>query len=188
MTLSEDPERQVIIPITATEQDDASSADYSPLPGTVTFESGETEQSFTFMATQDTVDDDGESVKLGFDLPLPNAVTAGTTNEATVSITDDDVPSVEVFFEFDTYSVDEGDDVTVKVKLSADPERQVIIPIMRTHQGDASTLDYSPLPGTLTFESGETEQSFTFTAAHDTMNDDGESVKLGFDPQPAQQD
>ena len=181
VTLSEDPERQVIIPITTTEQDDASSDDYSPVPGTVTFESGDTEKTFTFTATQDTVDDDGESVLLGFDSPLPNAVTAGTTNEATVAINDDDVPPVEVFFEFDTYSVDEGDDVTVKVKLSVDPERQVIIPIMRTHQGDASTLDYSPVPGTLTFESGDTEKTFTFSATQDTVDDDDESVKLGFD-------
>ena len=181
VTLSEDPERQVIIPITTTEQDDASSDDYSPVPGTVTFESGDTEQTFTFSATQDTVDDDGESVLLGFDSPLPNAVTAGTTNEATVAINDDDVPSVEVFFESDTYSVDEGDDVTVKVKLSVDPERQVIIPIMRTHQDGASTLDYSPVPGTLTFESGDTEKTFTFSATQDTVDDDDESVLLGFD-------
>ena len=182
VTLSEDPARQVIIPITKTDQDGVSSTDdYSGVPENVTFESGDTEQTFTFTATQDTVDDDGESVLLGFDSPLPNAVTAGTTNEATVAINDDDVPSVEVFFEFDTYSVDEGDDVTVKVKLSADPERQVIIPIMRTHQDGASTLDYSPVPGTLTFESGDTEKTFTFTATQDTVDDDDESVKLGFD-------
>ncbi len=180
VTLSEDPERQVIIPITTTEQDDASSDDYSPVPGTVAFESGDTEQTFTFTATQDTVDDDGESVLLGFDSPLPNAVTAGTTNEATVAITDDDVPPVDVSFEFDTYSVDEGANVTVKVKLSADPERQVIIPITTAKQDGASDADFT-VPADVTFESGDTEKTLTFTATQDTVDDDGASVKLGFD-------
>ena len=181
VTLSEDPERYVIIPIVKTEQDGATSDDYLSLPLIVTFTGGETEQVFSFAAVQDTVDDDGESVKLALDTSQLDRVSDGTTVETTVSINDDDVPSVEVFFEFDTYSVDEGDDVTVKVKLSADPERQVIIPIMRTHQDGASTLDYSPVPGTLTFESGDTEKTFTFTATQDTVDDDGESVKLGFD-------
>ena len=47
----------------------------------------------------------------------------GTTDEAVVSITDDDVPSVEVSFEQGSYSVDEGDTVDVTVTLSEDPER-----------------------------------------------------------------
>ena len=181
VTLSAAPERQIVIPITTTDQDDASSADYSPLPGTVTFESGDTELTFTFTATQDTVDDDGESVKLGFDSPLPNRVSEGTTGETTVAINDDDDPSVEVSFKESGYSVDEGDDVTVAVTLSADPERQVVIPITTSEQGDVSSADYSPLPGTVTFESGETEATFTFTALEDALDDDDESVLLGFD-------
>ena len=40
-------------------------------------------------------------MKLGFGSSLPTGVTAGSTNEATVSITDDDVPSVTVSFEQD---------------------------------------------------------------------------------------
>ena len=50
----------------------------------MTFASGDTEQSFTFSATDDSVDDDDESVLLGFGTPLPAGVTAGTNNEATV--------------------------------------------------------------------------------------------------------
>ena len=179
--LSAAPERQIVIPITTTDQDDASSADYSPLPADVTFASGETEKTLTFTATQDTVDDDGESVKLSFGSPLPNRVSEGTTDETTVAINDDDVPSVTVSFEESGYSVDEGDEVTVKVTLSADPERLVIIPITTTEQGDVSSDDYSPVPGTVTFESGETEVTFTFTALEDALDDDDESVLLGFD-------
>ena len=180
VTLDADPERTVIIPIVKTDQGGASSDDYSSVPTTVTFTSGETEQTFTFTAASDDVDDDDESVRLGFGATLPTGVNTGSTNETTISITDDDVPSVSVSFEQATYTVAEGSSVQVKVTLDADPERTVIIPIVKTDQGGATSDDYSSVPETVTFDDGETEQTFTFTAAADSDNDDGESIKLGF--------
>ena len=91
VTLSADPEREVVIPLTTTEQDGATGADYSDLPESVTFESGDTSKTFTFEATDDTLDDDGESVKLGFGA-MQAGVTSGDTAESTVSITDNDDP------------------------------------------------------------------------------------------------
>ena len=58
-----------------------------------------------------------------------------------VTILDDD-PNVSVSFEQDSYDVAEGSSVTVKVTLSADPERTVYIPILLTEQGGASVSDY----------------------------------------------
>ena len=99
VTLNADPERTVTIPITTTDQDGASSADYSGVPASVTFNADDTEVDINFTASSDSVDDDGESVKLSFGNTLPTGVSAGTTDEAVVTITDDDVPSVEVSFE-----------------------------------------------------------------------------------------
>ena len=45
------------------------------------------------------------------------------------------MPSVTVSFEEDSYTVGEGSSVTVKVKLSADPERTVEVPITATGPG-----------------------------------------------------
>ena len=180
VTLSEDPERTVTIPLTTTDQDGASSADYSGVPASVEFAPGETEQTFTFTADEDTIDDDGESVKLGFGNTLPTGVSAGNTDEAVVTITDDDVPSVSVSFEQSSYSVDEGDTVDVTVTLSEDPERTVTIPLNTTDQDGVSSADYSGVPASVEFAPGETEQTFTFTATQDDVDDDGESVKLGF--------
>ena len=180
VTLSDDPEMDLTIPISKTDQGGASAADYSGVPPSVAFDSGETSKTFVFTAAHDTVDDDGESVKLSFGASLPAGVSAGTTDEATVSITDDDVPSVAVSFGSASYSVAEGSSRTVTLTLSADPERTVVIPIEKTDQGGATTADYSGVPPSVAFDSGETSKSFTFTAAHDTVDDDGESVKLSF--------
>ena len=151
VTLSADPGRTVIIPITKTNEGGASNSDYSGVPASVTFDSGETEQTFTFTATADTADDDEDKVKLGFGT-LPAGVTAGTTAETTVSITDDDYPNITVSFGAATYSVDEGFSVTIDVTLSANPERDILIPLTRTFLGTSSADDLdSESPTTVQF-------------------------------------
>ena len=179
VTLSADPERTVVVPITATPQGATTTDDYT-VPTSVTFDAGDMSKTIAFTATQDEVDDDGESVLLGFGT-LPPAVSLGTTTQATVSITDDDVPPVTVQFGDTTYEVVEGETVTVAVTLSADPERTVVIPITHTPQSGAdSPADYSGMPESLTFNTGQMSQTITFTAAQDEVDDDGESVLLGF--------
>ena len=67
-------------------------------PANVVFNRGDTEKTFSFMAASDSDNDDGESVRVSFGT-LPDQVSAGTYSGTTVSITDDDVPSVTVSFE-----------------------------------------------------------------------------------------
>ena len=182
--LSADPERTVTIPITKTEQGGATSLDYSGVPASVTFNTGETSKTFTFNATDDGVDDDGESVELGLGA-LPSRVTKGTTGESVVSITDDDKPtSLTVKFEQSTYRVGEGSSVAVKLILSDDPEQDIVIPITTTNQGGATSADYEPIPTAVTFRAGETSTSIVVTAVDDSVDDDTESVRLSFGTLP----
>ena len=183
VTLDVDPERTVTVPLTVTDQDGASPADYSGVPASVTFDSGEISKTFTFSATQDDVDDDGESVKLAFGTPPPR-VSAGTVNEFTVNIQDDDDPAVAVSFGSAAHSVTEGGTVEVTVTLDVDPERTVTVPLTVTDQDGASPADYSGVPASVTFDSGEISKTFTFSATQDDVDDDGESVKLAFGTPP----
>ena len=180
VTLTADPERTVIIPLTATGQGGVSNADYSGVPASVTFNTGETSKTFTFTAAQDDVDDDDESVKLTFGT-LPDRVSEGTEAETTVSIGDDDDPHVDVEFGAATYSADEGGTVTVTVTLSADPERTITILLIKTEQGGVASDDYSGIPTSVTFNTGETSKTFTFSATQDEVDDDDEGVKLTFE-------
>ena len=189
VVLDEDPERTVVIPITKTNQGGARSGDYSvnPDPTNVTFNAGgDLTQTFTFTATLDTVDDDGESVLLGFDTPnLPTRVSVGTTSQSTVSITDDDDPEVTVKFGASSINVGEGDSATITVTISADPERELQIPIMATGKNGADPTDFSRTPAVLIFPSGSTaDRTFTVTAFDDTQDDDGETVELSFGTMP----
>ena len=156
--------------ITRANQGGAPNQDYSGVPNNLTFGATDTEKTFAFTAADS--DDDGESVKLGFGT-LPTGVSDGTNTEATVS------------FESATYTVAEGGSETVRVRLSQDPEHAVMIPITKADQNGATRSDYSGVPENVTFNSGDTEKTFTFMATQDTDNDDGENVKLTFGTLPA---
>ena len=63
-----------------------------------------------------------------------------------------------------TYTAAEGSTATVTVTLSADPERTVEVQITTTNQGGASAADYSGVPASVTFNTGETSKTFDFAA------------------------
>ena len=119
-------------------------------------------------------------MKLGFGSSLPTGVTAGSTDETTVSITDDDVPSrhgqisnrsLPTPFQKATASA-------VKVVLSADPERTVTVPRhFKTNQGGATAADYS-IPTVVSSSTAGIRKrispSQASSANRRSVNDDGE--------------
>ena len=180
VVLDRDPQRSLRIPLAATGLGGATPDDWSGVPAAVTFEAGATEAAFALTATNDDIDDDGESVEVAFG-PLPERVGADpAAATATVAIDDDDHPRVAVSFAKAAHSVDEGDGVVVEVTLSAVPERTVVIPITATGQNGAAAGDWSVAPASVTFASGDTSKAFTVAADDDAVDDDGESVLLGF--------
>ena len=88
--LDVDPERTVSIPITKQHLFGASDSDYSGVPATVTFNAGETSKDIPFMAVDDDVDDDNESVTLAISETLPSKVTRGSRFTVRVEIQDND--------------------------------------------------------------------------------------------------
>ena len=183
VTLSADPERTVTIPVTAAGQGGAGASDYD-VPSTLTFNAGQVVKTLAFTATTDDVDDDDESVKLGFGSSLPARVTAGARTHTTLDIGDDDDPVVTVTFAQGDFTVAEGGTQQLSVTVSADPERTIIIPITITLQGTVSDADYSGVPTSVTFNSGETSRSISFSATQDQIDDDGEGIRLGFGTMP----
>ena len=182
--LSQAPERELVVPLSTTDGGGATSADYSGVPTTVTFGAAETSKAFTFSATQDSVDDDDETVTISFGT-LPTGVAEGTVDETVVSIGDDDAPaSVSVMFAAATYAVDEGDTVTVSVELSQAPERELVVPLSDAGGGGATSADYSGVPESVTFAEDATSVSFTFTATQDSVDDDDETVTISFGTLP----
>ena len=200
------PERLVSVPITVANQGDTTAADYSGAPTLVVFAGDETEQSFRFGADDDTVDDDGESVVLGFG-ELPARVSAPDTTarpaSATVSITDDDTAQRTVSFDKQSFPVTEGAtrQVLMQVDLSGPLDREVTIPLTTTHGSGVEANDYdlaaigaedyyagndtwTSLDGNLVFAPAETGKIVQVTAVDDSIVEDDEILELGFGTLP----
>ena len=179
------PERNeaLTVPLfTPTPQGGATTADFSGVPESVTFQPGQTQVSFTVRATNDSDDDDGESVLLRFGTGLPADLEVGRgPYSATVHLADNDgTRTVTVSFGAATYTATEdGTSATVSVQLNNAPGRSVTIPLTTNNRG-ANSDDYSGVPGSVTFGANETERTFTVTATDDNVDDDLESVTLGF--------
>ncbi len=178
-------DREVTIQLTVTPQGGATAVDYSGVPGTVTFAAGETSKTFTVTATNDSVDDDGESVQLGFGA-LPSGVLLGSPSTARVALVQDaGVTTWYVWFGESSYTVTEGGTARVTLHLNAPwkPElnEALTVPLFDPqHEGGASADDYSGVPTSVTFQRGQTQTSFTVRATDDSEDDDGESVVLHF--------
>ena len=184
VTLDKDPERAVIIPLLTSHQGGATNADYSGVSERVTFNAGETEKTFEITAIDDGIDDDNETVTLRFG-NLPTRVSQGSPSTVAIAITDGDIPAVTVSFGAASYTANEGGNaVTIQVRLNADPERTVTIPLTATGRNGAETDDYSMQPANLTFNPTEIVRTVTITAEDDDIDDDGETVELGFGTLP----
>ncbi len=185
LMLSTEPRRSVDVPLrkiggTATPDD------YTLSPVEVTFAADQRIATFTVTAVDDSIDDDDESVTIGFGR-LSEGVTAASPTSTEVTLQDNDDPQVTVSFDKDSYTATEGGTVaTVTVRLSADPEREVTVPISVTGRGGAMPADYEVSTLELTFAAGQTSADFTVTAVDDNVDDDdSESITIGFGMPPA---
>ena len=180
VNLPEAPSSSVSIPIEVKSRTGATSADHSTVPTSLTFTTSDTSKTFTVTATDDTEDDDGESVTIGFGTPVPSGyIASGTT---TVHLVDNDDPN-EVTFGSSSYSAAEGGAAaTVTVNLSRAPVASVSIPIeVKSLNNGAALSDFSTIPADVTFTTADTSKTFTVTATDDTNDDnDDESVTIGF--------
>ena len=160
-------------------------SDYTGASGVLTFAPGVTDsQTIEVQITDDAADDEVEAET--FTVGLSGAANA-TLQDATGTgtIDDDDDPAVTVAFGAASYTAAEGGSgATVVLSLSADPERTVEIPLTAAAGGDAAAGDYEVSAQAVTFAPGETAKHVTVTAVDDAVDDDGESVTLGFGALP----
>jgi uncharacterized repeat protein (TIGR01451 family) len=150
--------------------------DYVSTSGMLTFSPGVTRQNFGVTITEDSLDEDDETLTLTLYNP-GNATIAGT-NPATLTIVDNELaPTVQ--FDAANYDVDEGAGTAViTLTLSA---ASGLTTTVGYATGDGTAMageDYVSTNGTLTFPPGVTRQSFDLTITEDLLDEDDETLTL----------
>ena len=191
--LSVAPSAPVTIPLTtAAYLGNAAAADHSAIPANLTFTTGQTRRTFTVTATDDTYEDGGESVRLGFGT-LPAGYAPGAHRTATVALADNDASLV---VDFGTHfahivQVRESRDVQHQFRVllsrwqhSINAKDPMTIPLVVTHVGDATAADYTAIPASVTIEVGKSEAAFSMRAIPDRTIESGEGLRIDFGALP----
>ena len=184
VTLSPASSQQVTVAYATSNGTATAGTDYTTQNGTLIFTAGEKTKTISVPTTDDTVDESDKAFTVDLSAATGGATISDSDGTGTGTIIDDDNPAVTVSYRPTTDTVVEGETVTVTVVLSADPEREVVIPITVETGGTATTADYSGVPTSVTFASGETTKAFTFMATEDTSDEPNETVTLGFGTLP----
>ena len=182
VSLSAAPKRSVTIPLTTANGAGATSGDYSGVPASVTFASSDDLKTVVFASTSDAVDEDDETVTLGFGTPLPAGVTAvaGTeSTQAVVTITDDDTALLSVSGPTSATVAEDAGTATYSVSLSLQPIVDVMVDYA-TADGTATATagsDYTATSGTLTFtpDNWNTAQTVAVSITDDAVVESDET-------------
>ena len=194
VTLSTADSQAVIVDYASADGTATDGQDYTAVRGSLTFPATDAApRKIAVPLLDDAADEEEEetftvtlTAPVDADTPLRAALTDATAT-ARGTIADDDDPAVTAAFAAASYAAAEGGAAAaVTVRLSADPERTLVLPLTVAHHGGASTDDYAGLPPgrTVRFAAGVQEAAFTITATDDALDDDGESLVLGFGELP----
>ena len=150
--------------------------------GSLTFSTGETEDSFKIKANADP-DGEDETVVLGFGT-LPTDVTLGQPGSATVTLEDNGLVELKVSFGQTEYQIKEGQQADIEIKMSPAADRRVEVPLVVALQGGTTAEDYSGVPASVVFEEGESEGMILLELLADEVNDPGEGIVLSLGELP----
>lgn len=146
--------------------------DYEAVSGTLTFDPGETSQTFEIPIIDDDISELDETVNLT--LSQPGDASLGAPHTATLTILDNDVPLIT--FAQPSYSVLESTQyLTITVELSIAYIQPIQVDYATSDGSAMEGGDYIPASGTLTFESGETAQSFRIMILDDDLDEGDET-------------
>ncbi|MFL6227645.1 MAG: Calx-beta domain-containing protein [Pyrinomonadaceae bacterium] len=156
-----------------------SGSDYTAASGTLTFLQGEASKTFSVPITDDSLDEDNETIALTLSSPAGGA-TLGVPVTASLAVTDNDpTPTLSV----GDVTVSEGNSgmttAVFNVSLSAPSGRPVTISYV-TADGTATVADgdYQSASGSLTFKPGETSAQISVLVVGDTKDESEESFTL----------
>ena len=189
VVLSRAPSRAVSFPIWKNAHlGGATSADYTGIPDNVTFNAGQRRSTFTVRATDDSDDDDGESVRLGF-RTLPRNFLLGYQRATTVVLDDNDsLRNVVVDFDTSTnHTIEVREHIwpfRITLSLNQTPGRSLEIPLVVTELGGATEEDYTGIPASVTFGADETDAHFSMYAIPDQEEEVGEGLRIDFGTLP----
>lgn len=149
--------------------------DYTLAAGTLAFPPGTTQQTITVTITDDTIDEDDETLLVALTNPT-NATLSAQAQVHTLTIADNDAPPTLEFQQAASTASEGTATHTVELKLSAPSGRTVQFSLSRS--GTSTTADLTLPATTFSIPPGQTTFAFDATVIDDTLDEDDETAVL----------
>jgi len=151
--------------------------DYTLADGTLTFVAGETSASIGISIENDPYDeDDVETIVIT--LSNPNNCSLGI-GVHTYSILDDDLPPLVAFDTATSGASEAVTGATASVSLGLQSGKLITVEYYLGGGSATAGVDFTLVPGILTFNPGETTKTIPFTVVNDELYEDDEEVVVG---------
>ncbi len=150
-------------------------SDYTATSGTLNIAESETSGTFTVPITNNSIGELVEIIDLALSAPV--GVTLGAQNTATVTITDNDIPTVQ----FQSATVDALEDIgtaQVTVTLSNASDANVSVNSATSNGSAVQPGDYTASSGPVSFIPGETSKTFDVPIINDGTAESTETIIL----------
>ena len=176
VSLSAASDQQVTVEYETTGVTATSGTDFTDTSGTVEFTAGETSKTVSVPTTEDSADEEDETLTLTLSSPS-NATLDNVT--ATGTIEDDDEPVPGTLSVADAEASEE-EDSTLDFVVTLDPAATATVTVdYATADGTATAgSDYTATSGTLTFQPGDTSKTVSVPITNDSLDDGGETLTL----------
>ncbi len=148
--------------------------DYTDVAGSLTFNPGDTANSFSFTPTADSTDEIDETVILTLSGPS-NAGLGTTNNPATLTIIDDDNPTVN-FISASQSVAEDVNMVNATVTLSKVPSKEIIVPYTVTGTAKGNGIDHTLSGGNINIPAGQAAAELTLYITDDELVETDETI------------
>ncbi len=159
----------------------ADGADFQPFPSLVTFPAGALTVDLPVVPADDQLREGDETVILTLNTPSAAAgyVLATGDRDAAVTIADDEpAPPPRIDWDATTLVADEGETVTLTVRLSAASAEPVPVDFATADGTAAAGNDYTTAAGTLTFAPGEVQKTLAVNLTEDALPESAETLTV----------
>ena len=176
VTLSAPSAFSVTVEFAASDGTAEAGSDFVATGGTITFDPGESVETFVVPIIDDVQDESNETVFLS--LSAPSNASLGSPAASTLIIVDDDgAPTVQ--FSSAGYTAEEGvGTVEIQVMLSA-PSGHTVSTGYATSSGTAQDgVDFEGASGMLIFQPGVISQTFNISLLNDGLDESDEALNL----------
>ncbi|MFH1253067.1 MAG: Calx-beta domain-containing protein [Candidatus Uhrbacteria bacterium] len=164
----------VVVPYTLTGTATGSGTDYSITTTPITITAGQTTADITITITNDTLDENNETVIVT--MGSPTNATQGTTTVHTATIEDNDATPTVAWTASSQTAAETVGTMTVTAQLSAASGLEVSVPFTVTGTAAGSGNDYSITASPITITAGQTTANITISVVDDLLDEANETV------------